>query len=234
MLDFNAYAIVIEDNPVSEHGYRVLCKSSKNVGNGFAINRFDAITADQSITFLAHHGIRWNWPWESSQVDIQTGLHKVPYQTSNRAARIACFASHYSLWIRCLADDKPILILEHDAVFTRKFDLQLLNPMKAQIIGINDPRGATRKSALYHQMIQSDNREIQPVPRIDKQEIAQGLAGNSAYIITPKAAEKVIQDVDTYGAWPNDAIICYQINPHLRVTRTYYTAVQGLRSTTTL
>ena len=83
-------------------------------------------------------------------------------------------------------------------------------------------------------MIQSDMREIQPVPRIDKKEIAQGLAGNSAYIITPKAAGKVIQDVDTYGAWPNDAILCYQINPYLRVTKTYYTAVQGLRSTTTL
>jgi hypothetical protein len=127
-----------------------------------------------------------------------------------------------------------MLILEHDAVFTRRFDLQLLNPSKAQIIGINDPRGSTRKSALYHQMIQGDMREIQPIPRIDKKEIAQGLAGNSAYIITPKAAEKVIQDVDAYGAWPNDAILCVQINPYLRVTKTYYTAVQGLRSTTTL
>lgn len=234
MLDFNSYAIVINDNPISEHGYRVLCESSKNAGNEFIINRFDAITADQSITFLAHHGIRWNWPWDSPRVDIQTGLYKVPYQTSNRAARIACFASHYSLWIRCLADGKPILILEHDAAFIRKFNLHASNFEKARIIGINDPRGATRRSALYHQMIQNDEREIQPVPRIDKQEIAQGLAGNSAYIITPKAAEKVIRDVDTYGAWPNDAIMCYQINSYLRVTKTYYTTVQGLRSTTTL
>lgn len=34
-------------------------------------------------------------------------------------SQIACFFSHYSLWAHCAAIDKPIVILEHDAVMTQ-------------------------------------------------------------------------------------------------------------------
>ena len=64
--------------------------------------------------------------------------------------------------------------------------------------------------------------------------IPQGLAGNSAYIIKPWAAKKVIQEVKEIGAWPNDALLCYQNFSFLAVTKKYYTRVQGLPSTTTL
>ena len=35
--------------------------------------------------------------------------------------QIACFLSHYSLWCRCLELDKPIVILEHDAVMLKPY-----------------------------------------------------------------------------------------------------------------
>jgi hypothetical protein len=63
-------------------------------------------------------------------------------------------------------------------------------------------------------------------------EVAQGIAGNSAYIIKPWAAKELIEKVYEYGMWPNDAIMCQQIVPWLGVTKLYYTKVQGLRSTT--
>ena len=62
----------------------------------------------------------------------------------------------------------------------------------------------------------------------------QGLAGNSAYIIKPYFAEKLLNKLKEKGAWPNDALMCKQIIPTLGVTRNFYTRVQGLRSTTTL
>jgi len=37
--------------------------------------------------------------------------------------QIACFLSHYSLWALCLAQDKPIVILEHDAIMVRPYQV---------------------------------------------------------------------------------------------------------------
>ena len=39
---------------------------------------------------------------------------------SIREAVQGCFASHYSLWLKCMELDQPIIILEHDAVFVSK------------------------------------------------------------------------------------------------------------------
>ena len=35
--------------------------------------------------------------------------------------QIACFLSHYSLWCMCLDKDRPIVILEHDAIMTKQY-----------------------------------------------------------------------------------------------------------------
>ena len=35
--------------------------------------------------------------------------------------QIACFLSHYSLWCMCLDKDRPIVILEHDAVMVKPY-----------------------------------------------------------------------------------------------------------------
>lgn len=224
-----AVAIVLRENPISERGYANLVKSSRKVGNEFDIERFDAIHPEESNDFLAKENLKWTWPWDQARHDLKTGLYLTPYPTRNRAARIACFCSHYSLWKE--ARKEPLLILEHDALFLRKFDLAI---NKTRIIGITDPRGATRRANLYHQILQENTPEIQHVPRVDKSTIPQGLPGNSAYVITPQAAEEIMKGVKSFGAWPNDALMCYQIFPFLRVTRTYYTRVQGLRSTTSL
>ena len=60
----------------------------------------------------------------------------------------------------------------------------------------------------------------------------QGLAGNSAYIIKPAGAKSILDAAREHGLWPNDALMCKQIISNLGVTKTYYTRVQGLPSTT--
>ena len=37
-----------------------------------------------------------------------------------------------------------------------------------------------------------------------------------------------------HGAWPNDALMCRQLIFGLGVTKTYYTKIQRIKSTTTL
>lgn len=228
-----AHAIVIKGNKISEDAYNILQMSSIKYQNEFEIKRFDAVKP--AVAYERSHSINWQWPWAGSEIDPFTGLMKNAYRTADPMKRIACFLSHYDLWKECSKGDEPFLILEHDAEFTRQLPVSIIEKFEdPYIVGINDPLGATRKAVDFFQKISSREEEVQEVPRIDHAYIPQGLAGNSAYIISPKAARDILEKVRLHGAWPNDALLCYQLFPYLRVTKTFYTRVQGTPSTTTL
>lgn len=227
-----AYAIVINGNKVSEQGYSHLVQSSKDVGNTFPINKFEAITPPYVKATMEEHNIKWNYPWVGKHVDFATGLTKSAYKTKNPDARIACALSHYLLWKTAVKLDEPILILEHDAYFTDKIDFDP-DRTKMWAIGINNPLGATRKAREYYTAIVNNDAWCQLAPTIDKQDVPQGLAGNSAYIIKPQGAQKMIDLVKQFGLWPNDALMCKQLMPRLGVTKKFYTKIQNLVSTTT-
>lgn len=229
-----AYAIVMSDNKISTTGYKNLVQSSVSVGNDFNIQQFSAVTDKSVNKFLEKRYIEWNYPWDQPVTDFASGLVKTPYNTKNKNARIACALSHYSLWEKCVDSKQTFLILEHDALFTAKIDFDI-EDTQFEILGINDPRSATRKSQEYYTNIVSSVFPYMPTPVIDDITVPQGLAGNSAYIIRPSGAKKLLRLVSEYGLWPNDAIMCRQlVGPTLGVTRKFYTRVQGLQSTTTL
>lgn len=48
-----------------------------------------------------------------------TWLKKVDHELS--VTEVACVLSHFALWVRCLELDRPIVILEHDAVMVKAF-----------------------------------------------------------------------------------------------------------------
>jgi GR25 family glycosyltransferase involved in LPS biosynthesis len=86
---------------------------------------------------------------------------------------------------------------------------------------------------VFHEKV-SSYAGLQPVPTIDEMDVPQGLAGNSAYMISPKGAKKLLDKVREVGMWPNDALMNKQFFPWLEVVYPYYTTIQrGLRSTTT-
>ena len=227
-----AYVITMANNEVSLKGVKNLEASSRKVNNSFNINKFDAIVPGMVKAITLGNGLKWNYPWSGSQTDIKSGLVKSAYATSNPETRIACALSHWLLWNKCLKEDTPLLILEHDSFFLHKLDFKSILKSNYDIVGINSPAAATRKAHKYHDLIQENSAWIQPVPTIDEFNIPQGLAGNSAYIIKQAGAKNLIKAVKEYGLWPNDAIMCKQLIPRLGVTRTYFTRVQGLPSTT--
>lgn len=228
-----AYAIVIEGNEISELGFERLVKSSEKVGNNFTVERINAVTPDNVDELMSAHLVKWNYPWEGEVIDFASGLKKTAYKTANPKARIACAMSHYLIWLTASIIDKPIVVLEHDAYFINKIDFDIADT-KAWIMGINNPLGVTRKSAKYYDSIRDNPSKFQLVPWIDDQSIPQGLAGNSAYIITREGANRMLYLVSQFGLWPNDALMCRQLVPNLYVTKKYYTHCQQLKSTTTL
>jgi GR25 family glycosyltransferase involved in LPS biosynthesis len=227
-----AYVIAIPNHEVSQAAADVCIQSSKNVGNEFEIEKFDAIVPDQVDDLMKEYNIKWNYPWEGTVIDFATGLKKSAYRTATRGRRVACSLSHYTLWRRAASGSHSYLVLEHDSKFIAKFNTDVIEKTKLLIFGINNPLYATRKSREFKELVSQSKQEVTQVPWIDDRSVPQGLAGNSAYIIKPEGAKKMLQLVDEYGLWPNDAIMCRQLFPMLGVTTKFYTQVQGTPSTT--
>ena len=101
----SCYAIVVENNEVSESGFDYLTQSSLLVDNAFTINRFDAIDHTNVAKEFKSHFLTWTYPWEGKQTCIKSGLTKSAYPTVDRNKRVACFMSHYHLWKKCLKDN---------------------------------------------------------------------------------------------------------------------------------
>jgi GR25 family glycosyltransferase involved in LPS biosynthesis len=212
--------------------------------------------------------LRYTWPRSSAEdgIDFSTGLYKRAYAAADWKKVAACTISHMKLWQHCIDLDEPILILEHDAYFISKFkyariamcnknennlyyktnrrDEITVGEWTGGICGINDPRGATRKSGLFHLKLQNsigidaDNNKIglTIVPHVDEpgdDPLPSGLPGNSAYVIKPWAAKKLLEKTSEIGIWPNDALMCRQFFPWLQHYYPYFTKVQGSASTTT-
>ena len=230
-----AFAIVVPDNKTSMAGFQELNDSYDKYGHNDGLQMHEAISVDKVEMIAAGNGLNWNYPWEGKVSDLKSGLIKSAYTTADPRKRISCFVSHWYLWQKCVKLDEMILILEHDSRFIKKLPADsTFARADFDIIGINDPSMATRKSKIYHDMILERVDFFQPVPRIDEFNIPQGLAGNSAYVIKPAGAKLMLELSQEYGMWPNDALMCYQLVPKLGVTRNFYTRIQGLRSTTTL
>lgn len=227
-----AYVIVIDNHGISEFGYERLIESSFRVGNAFEIERFSAITPHD-----LPKAINWNYPVEGYIYDLETGLKKSAYQGA-LTTRQACAMSHLTLWRRCAEGDQPFMILEHDAAFAQCANELVDANLRYPIVGINNPLKATRRAQVFYdeviKLVPSGKKVIE-APWVDSDRlIPQGLAGNSAYIITPQGAETLVRLVGRYGLWPNDAIMCKQLLPNqLGVTTKFYTVVQNLQSTTT-
>ena len=230
-----AFAIVVPDNKTSMAGFQELNDSYDKYGHNDGLEMHEAISVDKVEMIAAGNGLNWNYTWEGKVSDLKSGLIKSAYTTADPRKRISCFVSHWYLWQKCVKLDEMILILEHDSRFIKKLPADsTFARADFDIIGINDPSMATRKSKIYHDMILERVDFFQPVPRIDEFNIPQGLAGNSAYVIKPAGAKLMLELSQEYGMWPNDALMCYQLVPKLGVTRNFYTRIQGLRSTTTL
>ena len=229
-----ARIITLDNNPISQRSADICKNSSVGVGNKFDIDTLWAVTPEQVPMIMNANMFQWSYTIDGHRDDFATGLSLRSYPTAVIERRIACFLSHWLCWKQSVETNQPVLVLEHDAIFTDRFDPKEVIDSKFEVVGINDPRGATRRSNVYHEEVLKYTAPIQQVPTIDEFNIPQGMAGNSAYLIKPSMAKKVIDKFKEVGMWPNDALMCKQIFNNIGQTKKYYTAVQGIESTTSL
>lgn len=239
-----AFIISLTNHHPSQMQTRMLISSIKKTKSDLEALVIDATTPVtftedlRKIDYIDATNLTWSYPVEPSQdrLDIKTGLYLKHYVTNNLLTVVSCMVSHMRCWQMCIDLDEPVVVLESDAIFTRKFDFKdLTKDFKGGIIGLNDPRGATRKARVFHEKVSQQNG-LQKCPTVDEPHedpLPSGIAGNSAYVISPQAAKKLLKKTKEIGLWPNDAVMCKQFFPWLQVVYPYYTGLQGGKSTTT-
>jgi len=221
-----AFVITLLGHPYSE-ACAARCIESARL-HGVEVERFPAVTGLSGFDVMREHGLRWTWASANTRgtTCLMTGLHQHPY--GSLEPKIGCSMSHYLLWRKCV-EEGPLLILEHDAVFLRELPEFEFNG----ICQINDPAGATHRGAIWSEHMRQRGAGVFPKTRVMEDPLRpDGLAGNSAYVIKPWAAQDLIGAFEKYGVWPNDATMCVQLFPYLQELYPWVTRVEQSVSTT--
>jgi hypothetical protein len=103
----SAYIITIKNHNVSENLSRRCAGSCQRVGMPYKI--WDAVDGTSREIIIPDH---------LKDKGYMYWLKQINHDLS--PTEVAVWLSHFSLWIHCLEIDKPIMILEHDAVLVDK------------------------------------------------------------------------------------------------------------------
>jgi len=289
--NIKALIISLINNADATYATRRLIRSIRDTKSAITPLILDATTPQtieqdlQSILYLGSpKTLPYTWPTFDHQngLDLRTGLYRKAYQANDVNKVVACMVSHMRTWQLCIEMNEPIMVLEQDALFVRRFSWSsLLDPQPlelddewyerwsetkelkvmdsameeedkrkflssavsqqpqgeftAGILGLNSPIGATRRAGVFHKELfgKYGFHSVPKVNEVGEEPVPQGIAGNSAYIIKPWMAKKLLDKVREIGMWPNDALMCRELFPSMQVCWPYYTVVQGTKSTTT-
>ena len=225
-----AFVITLFNDRYSLASAEKTLKTARQMSDDLHIEMIRAVTPDKI------KDTTYSYPIEG-ETSTYEDMTLIGYKAKDVGKKIACSLSHMRLWNKCVQLNEPIMILEHDAVFIRKFrPSKILNGIEdGDILMINDPRGATRRGMVYHENIIKNDKGIHLVEGVNTPEetVPDGLAGNSAYVITPAAAKKASELQSSIGIWPNDALLCKQLFPEkLKSYYPYITRVEQKKSTT--
>jgi hypothetical protein len=101
------------------------------------------------------------------------------------AGEVACFLSHVSLWMKCIQEDRPIVILEHDAIMIQPF-LHFMAYNNIVYLGSKEQY--------------MDGWKVLPIPMQSTLNINYLFIGRAhAYAIDPQIAKNMISRVFSEG-----------------------------------
>lgn len=183
-----SFIIRLKDNPLSS-SIALECVAQAKKFN-LDVEYFDAFDGNTAGTYLEKEKI-FQHP---KKLKHSTGGVK------------GCFASHYFLWNLCNEEQKPFLILEHDAFMVRHLPLSILNKFE----DVCKLDSCNPFSADYDQCVLKHNGD-----EIGDYDLSWGykkkaapyggyFRGAWAYIIKPHAAKIIINQTKINGWVPAD------------------------------
>ena len=228
------YIISIQGNKVSEQLTQQCLASCEKVGQP-NVNVFPAFDATGSKVKVQKHNL--------GKPIGELGTIKVPEFLEGQAflnflrlkrsdllmTQIACFLSHYSLWCMCLDKDRPIVILEHDAIMIKPY---LRHNYLNNIVYLG---GSEQKEGSLH------SNDTIPPHATDHQGLDRFICRAHAYSIDPIMAKNLVSYAINHGIITTaDAMMRYDMfgivqngvyayeNPHGVSTITEDGIVSGL------
>lgn len=127
---------------------------------------YDAVSY-KNERFLQYKN-HWDWDW----------LTKLYRGKKLSDGEKACFASHYSLWQKCVEENKPILVLEDDIVFLDGFLTQI------DKIVSKDKVHFVCLMSFFQKKTKSFDEELNLT--------YENICGTQGYYITPTGAKKLL------------------------------------------
>lgn len=105
--------------------------------------------------------------------------------------QLGCYASHYSMWEKCVELNKPIIVLEDDAKFKDNF-LQVLD-------FINSEKNTFEFFWLQPDRLKNKRKMIADFGDFSVQQFSKGFIGATGYYLTPKAAKKYLKQSEEWS-----------------------------------
>lgn len=141
--------------------------------NRVNFNFFDAVSSDE----IQYQKIKISNHNKSSSLFSRS--------KSLRSTEIACFASHYALWKKCLDLDSPLIILEDDVSFNDNFIYAISEIYKSNFS--------------YVRLMYLFDRKIKPLVQNPHFYISfSKLGGTQGYYITPDSSLKLINNAKSF------------------------------------
>lgn len=185
----NYFIIRLKNNTISEKYAAECIAQAKNFG--ITVECFDAI-----------NGLEYTDHLNALKIQPRYKFKK------GRAGVYGCFLSHYYLWKKCLEDNVPYTILEHDGYFIRPLPLDILDKFEDVLKLDNvDPWSKT-----YNESVLGDGTKdidiikyFNPKTKFEeKNQTGNYMRGAYGYIIKPHAAKKLVDWISINGFVPAD------------------------------
>jgi len=195
--------IVLKNNKLSQTVARDCIEQAAKFGISAEV--FDAINGFDAAGHLELLNIRPLGKFKKGRVGI-----------------VGCLLSHYYLWLDCIKDNVPYLILEHDGYFVKPLPENILD-LFDDIIKLD--AGNPYKDS-YEPWLAEHENDTPSTWTINDYEGGGGnhetgagwnTIGAYAYIIKPHAAEKIVAWVKEHGFLPTDHLLGTKV-----ITITHY------------
>jgi glycosyl transferase family 25 len=193
--------IRLKDNPISEKYAAECVEQAKTFG--IEIEYFDAING---LEYLSH--------LDKLKINPRYKFKK------GRAGVFGCFLSHYYLWKKCVEDDTPFIILEHDGYFIKSLEDNILEQFQ-DVLKLDDldPFSSSYEDLLNEQSnlpLSIKKYHNSTAKFLEKNQTGNYMRGAYGYIIKPHAAKKIVDWIAVNGFVPadnqiGDAIVDIQV-----------------------